>query len=330
MQAAPAARLHALASLMRQSTAVAGEEVQRTLPAITFIASQLHAMGPLTEQATAVHIVGSADASAIQASQHELLQQAAVQLQAVSAARGERPAQKRVRKALRAAQEGLAAILGSLQRLMAPAMHLQVRLEFFNIWCRRHRRQPHCGWLVPDVQSWLPQWQPCPLHLEPAISVCAASQACVNQGNQLVVRSLSCRGLVQLPPGPALCSGCGLPGSLSAAPDCPPPLQALVRLAQSPPASLQKRALRLLSEAVSRPQPGSNAGSDPAAAQAAFSLLDQTEALSTGGESRCASITSFACIRVGGTAASYSLSSAAMVCHGLHGSTAHIHTHTWE
>ena len=135
LQAAPAARMHALASLMRQSTAVAGAGVHRTLPAITFIASQLHAMGPLTEQATAAPVAGSADASAaqadsqaIEASQHELLQQAAVQLQAVSAARGERPAQKRVRKALRAAQEGLAAILGSLQQLMAPAMHLQVKL----------------------------------------------------------------------------------------------------------------------------------------------------------------------------------------------------------
>ena len=135
LQATPAARLHALASLMRQSTEVAGAEVQRTLPAITFIASQLHAMGPLTEQATAAPMAGGADVSAahadshaIQASQHKLLQQAAVQLQSVSAARGERPAQKRVRKALRAAQEGLAAILGSLQRLMAPAMHLQVRL----------------------------------------------------------------------------------------------------------------------------------------------------------------------------------------------------------
>ena len=133
LQAAPAARLHALASLMCQSTAATGVEVQKALPAIAFIASQLHDMGPLTEQATAAPTAGSADASAaeadspaIQASQHALLQQAAVQLQAVSAARGERPAQKRIRKALRAAQEGLAGILGSLQRLMAPAMHLQV------------------------------------------------------------------------------------------------------------------------------------------------------------------------------------------------------------
>ena len=149
LQAAPAARLHALASLMRQSTAVAGAEVQRTLPAITFIAGQLHAMGPLTEQAAAAPVAGSADTSAaqadspaVQASQHELLQQAAVQLQAVSAARGECLAQKRVRKALRAAQEGLADVLGSLQRLMAPAMHLQVRLQVVQIWCCRHVRQP--------------------------------------------------------------------------------------------------------------------------------------------------------------------------------------------
>ena len=86
-------------------------------------------------------------------------------------------------------------------------------------------------------------------------------------------------------------------------PDGHPPLQALVRLAQTPPASLQKRALRLLSEAVSQPQPGSGAGSDPAAAQAAFSLLDQTEALSIGGGS-LARFPVITCVRVCGTAAS--------------------------
>lgn len=339
LQAAPAARLHALASLMRQSTAAAGAELQRTLPAITFIASQLQAMGPLAEQATAGPMAGSADASAaqvhshaIQASQHELLQQAAVQLQAVSAARGERPAQKRVRKALRAAQEGLAAILGSLQQLMAPAMHLQVRLWLVYTWYCRHLRQPAgqtTSWRCAMCNAGSHSSSPVPRTCGMSISVCAASHACVLKGKSHVIWSLSCRGRVQLPPGPALGSGWGLHGCLCAAPDSHPLLQALVRLAQTPPASLQKRALWLLSGAVSRPQPGPSTGSDPAAAQAAFSLLDQTQDLSTGGASP-AGITPIACVQVCDVAAPCSLSDVAMVWHGLRWAGSTAHTQIWE